>query len=198
MKKITKVSLLLVFVFINHVLSAQERTKTGFAFGAIPAVSFDSDLGFQYGGIVNLYHYGDGSNYPNYNHSLYLEMSRYTKGTGINRVMFDSEKLIPNIRTTVDVTYFTDQMLSFYGFNGYQSHYQENQIRQFYSKERNMFRAKADFQGDFILPNFGWVAGYSFYKFDIDTVNIDKLGLIQSDGRTLYQRYVKPELVDSE
>ncbi len=70
---------------------SQEKVKKGFGFGALPAVSFDSDLGFQYGAIVNLFHYGDGTNYPKYDHSLYLEWSRYTKGTGINRVMYDTE-----------------------------------------------------------------------------------------------------------
>lgn len=55
------------------------KIKKGFGFGAIPAVSFDTDLGFQYGAIVNLYDYGDGTIYPKYNHSLYLEWSRYTK-----------------------------------------------------------------------------------------------------------------------
>lgn len=40
---------------------SQEKVKKGFGFGALPAVSFDSDLGFQYGAIVNLFHYGDGT-----------------------------------------------------------------------------------------------------------------------------------------
>ncbi len=198
MRKTMQWIVLLLIISLTGTLYAQEKVKKGFGFGAIPAVSFDSDLGFQYGGIVNLYHYGDGSNYPNYNHSLYLELSRYTKGTGINRIMYDSDKLIPNIRTTVDVTYFTDQMLSFHGFNGYQSNYEPTQTRNFYSMERNMFRAKADFQGDFLLPNFGWVAGYSFYKFDIDSVNIDKLGIEHSAGGSLYQRYVDNGLISAE
>lgn len=46
--------------------------KKGFSFGALPAVSYDSDLGFQYGVLSNLYWYGDGSRYPAYDHSLYL------------------------------------------------------------------------------------------------------------------------------
>ena len=41
--------------------SLTTRVKTGWTFGALPAITFDSDLGFQYGGIVNLYYYGDGS-----------------------------------------------------------------------------------------------------------------------------------------
>lgn len=177
---------------------SQEKVKKGFGFGALPAVSFDSDLGFQYGAIVNLFHYGDGTNYPKYDHSLYLEWSRYTKGTGINRVMYDTEKLLPGIRTTVDVTYYTDQMLPFYGFNGYQTRYDEVEPRLFYSQERNMFRAKADFQGNFGDSDFGWVGGYTFYNFDIDSVNINKLDLAPVSGGSLYQRYVKYGLIGAE
>lgn len=190
--------LILSLIVCSVLVLSQEKIKTGFGFGAIPAVSFDTDLGFQYGGIINLFHYGDGSNYPKYNHSLYLEMSRYTKGTGINRLMYDSDKLIPGIRTTVDVTYFTDQMLSFHGFNGYQSIYDKNQSRLFYSMERNMFRAKADFQGNFGDSNFGWVGGYSFYNFEMDTVDIGKLGLTAEVGGSLYQRYIDKGLIANE
>jgi len=185
---------LLIGVFT---LNAQAPVKTGFGFGALPAVSFDSDLGFQYGAIVNLFDYGDGTAFPRYDHSLYMEWSRYSKGTGINRIMFDSEKLLPGIRTTVDITYLTDQMLSFHGFNGYQSKL-EDLPRLFYSQERNMFRAKADFQGNFGNSDFGWVGGYTFYHFQMDTVNIERLGLQPSEGGSLYQRYLKHGLISTE
>lgn len=193
-----KTNLLLITLLISGLsLSAQTPVKSGFGFGALPAVSFDSDLGFQYGAIVNLFNYGDGSAFPRYDHSLYLEWSRYTKGTGINRLMFDSEKLLPGIRTTIDITYLTDQMLSFYGFNGYQSKL-EDLPRLFYSQERNMFRAKADFQGNFGNSDFGWVGGYTFYHFQMDTVDIERLGLQASEGGSLYQRYLKHGLISDE
>lgn len=178
--------------------TAAEKIKTGLGFGALPAVSFDSDLGFQYGAIVNLYHYGDGSNYPGYDHSLYMEWSRYTKGTGINRLMYDSDKLLPGIRTTVDVTYLTDQMLNFYGYNGNQSIYDETATRSFYSYERNMFRIKADFQGSFGDSNFGWVGGYTFYDFAIGLVDYEKLGLAPDAGGSLYSRYIQKGIITPE
>jgi len=178
-----------------------KKVKKGFGFGALPAISYDSDLGFQYGALVNLYQYGDGSRYPKYDYSLYLEYSRYTKGTGINRFMYDSERLIPKVRTTVDVTYLTDQMMDFYGFNGYQSQYDvdlNKSTRHFYKNERNMFRIKADFQGNFGKSKLGWVAGYTFYNFAIDTVDIDKLGLAPVQGGTLFQRYVKNAVISAD
>ena len=32
-----------------------EVVKTGWTFGALPAISYNSDLGFQYGALVNLF-----------------------------------------------------------------------------------------------------------------------------------------------
>lgn len=193
-----KYTLAISLLFVALTLFSQQKIKKGFGFGALPAISYDSDLGFQYGALVNLYHYGDGLRYPKYDHSLYMEYSRYTKGSGINRLMYDSERLIPKVRTTVDVTYFTDQMMDFYGFNGYQSQYDaelSKSTRHFYKNERNMFRVKADFQGDFGESKLGWVAGYTFYNFAIDTVDIDKLGLEAVSGGTLFQRYVKNKVI---
>lgn len=193
-----KQTLVISLLLVALTLFSQQKIKKGFGFGALPAISYDSDLGFQYGALVNLYHYGDGSRYPKYDHSLYLEYSRYTKGTGINRLMYDSERLIPKVRTTVDVTYLTDQMMDFYGFNGYQSQYDADlskSTRHFYKNERNMFRVKADFQGDFGESKLGWVAGYSFYNFAIDTVDIGKLGLAAVSGGTLFQRYIEHNVI---
>lgn len=204
MVKINKLVLLSIILTLILTLTqvgfSQQKIKKGLGFGAIPAVSFDSDLGFQYGAVVNLYHYGDGSRFPKYDHSLYMEWSRFSKGTGINRIMYDSEKLIPKVRTTVDMTYMTDKMMDFYGFNGYQTSYDDSlskSTHHFYKNERNMFRVKADFQGSFGESKFGWVAGYTFYNFAIDTVNINKLDLQSATGGTLFQRYIKNGLISA-
>ena len=187
-----KLVLAISFVMTVSAVFSQQKVKKGLGFGALPAISYDSDLGFQYGALVNLFDYGDGTNYPKYNHSLYLELSTYTKGTTIARVRYDSEHLIPNIRTTLDVAYVPDQMADFYGFNGYQSIYDDNlneSYRNFYKNEKNTFRIKADFQGYFGESKFGWVAGYAFYNFKMDSVNIDKLDLPAVPGGDLFQKY---------
>ena len=82
----------------------KDKVKTGWNFGGLPILGYDSDMGFQYGVLANIYYYGDGSTYPQYFHSFYFEVSRYTKGTGINQFFFDSKKLIPKVRVTADIT----------------------------------------------------------------------------------------------
>ena len=96
----------------------EENVKTGFSLGGVPVVAYDSDIGFKYGALVNLYWYGDGSRYPMYDHSVYVEWSRTTKGNGINQITYDSDRLIPGIRSFFDFIYMTDKALDFYGFNG--------------------------------------------------------------------------------
>ena len=71
----------------------EEKIKSGFSFGAVPAVAYNTDIGFLYGAIVNLYWFGDGSRYPKFDHSVYLEWSRTTKGKGINQITYDTDKL---------------------------------------------------------------------------------------------------------
>jgi len=194
-----KITLFFCFYMVLSTVFAQQKIKKGLTFGALPAISFDSDLGFQYGALVNFYLYGDGSRFPKYNHSLYLELSTYTKGTSIARLRYDSEMLIPKVRTTVDISYVTDQLSDFYGFNGYQSIFNADLSKTthiFYKNERNMFRAKADFQGSFGESKLGWVAGYTYYNFAIDSVNVSKLGLHSVQGGALFQRYQQWGLIN--
>jgi len=122
-----KFKLLITFFLLISLMAFSQQTekekqiKTGWNFGLLPAVSYNTDLGFQYGGLVNFFNYGDGSSYPDYLHNIYLEISRYTKGSAIYRLAYDSEYLIKGIRITSDLAYLPDEAFDFYGFNGYQS-----------------------------------------------------------------------------
>jgi outer membrane protein assembly factor BamA len=169
-------------------VSAQEKkVKTGWKFGgALPAIAFDSDLGFQYGALVEFFNYGDGSKYPDYLDHTYTEISRYTKGSGIYRFMYESNHLIPGVHMTSDLSYLPDQASNFYGFNGYESVFNKDwmddklasppyRTRMFYRFQRNQFRFKNDFQGKLSGDHFKWSAGFAFQNFINSSVNIDKL-----------------------
>ncbi|HNY53687.1 MAG TPA: hypothetical protein PKJ27_09670 [Bacteroidales bacterium] len=57
----------LIFAFLIALPAAaqDEKARTGWKFGgALPAISFDSNLGFQYGALVEFYNYGKPSIYP--------------------------------------------------------------------------------------------------------------------------------------
>ncbi|KPK83142.1 MAG: hypothetical protein AMS27_13305 [Bacteroides sp. SM23_62_1] len=175
-----------------------DSVKTGWTFVPIPSTSYNRDIGFQYGAIVNFYNFGDGSRYPLYDHSLYFEYSRTTKGSGIAQFQYDSDRLIRGIRTALELNYLTEQGLDFYGFNGYQSLYNhafENDkdasyiSRMFFRQERKMIRIRTDFSGNIIEKKLKWFGGIEFYNNKIDTVNIDKLNKGKSEEEKL--PYVK-------
>jgi outer membrane protein assembly factor BamA len=211
-KKIIMLSSFLAFLVIVvsvEKAAAQDEVpiKTGWTFGALPAISYNTDLGLQYGGLVNLYYFGDGSSYPKYMHSVYAEISRYTKGSGVNRLFYDSEYLIPDIRVTADLSYFTEKALDFYGFNGYNSLYNasleddtnqdEYLSRMFYRHERNMFRFTLDFQGQLAGRELRWIGGIGLLNNSISKVDIEALndGQDQEDMLPdipgLYDRYLE-------
>ncbi len=189
--------------------------KEGFTFGLLPAVSFDADLGFQYGGLTNLYWYGDGSNYPDYNHSLYLEFSKYTAGSTLARFYYDSPSLLQGIRTTADITWFRDLAMDFYGFNGrdavYNKEWEDDQSplyksRVFYRHHRSMFRVMTNFKGNINSqqPAWNWMAGLVYFDFSIGSVDTDRLNknkdeddeLPAIDG--LYDKYIDWGLIRSK
>jgi hypothetical protein len=169
-------------------MSAQEKKeKTGWGFGgALPAVSFDSDLGFQYGALAEFFNYGNPSIYPEFLDHTYTEISRYTKGSGIYRFMYESNHLIPGVHMTSDLSYLPDRASQFYGFNGYDAVFNKNwtddklssdvyRTRMFYRYERNQFRFKNDFQGKLSGDHFKWSGGFAFQNFQNSSVDINKL-----------------------
>lgn len=187
------------FVCLAAIVFAQSEKKTelikkNWNFGALPTITFDTDLGFQYGALVDLYNYGDGTRYPKYNHKFYFEVSRFTKGSGINRFYYDSDQLIKGLQTTADVSFLSDQAYDFYGFNGYDAVYMADWVddtsddylsRMFYKYDRKLFRFKVDLQGKLIGEKFRWITGWNFQNFKIASVNIDKLNKGKDDNEKL-------------
>lgn len=210
--------LLFVFSFCVFSVFSQEKekeevTKDGLNFGALPTITYDTDLGFQYGALVNLYHYGDGTRYPSYNHSLYFEVSRFTKGSGINRFYYDSDKLIKGLQTSVDISYLSDQAYDFYGFNGYDAvvnplwfddESDDYVSRMFYKYDRKMFRFKVDLQGKLSGDKIKWAAGINLLDFKIGEVDLDKLNDgkegddLLPDVHGLYRKYVNNGILSAE
>jgi outer membrane protein assembly factor BamA len=177
----------LIALLVLSVSAQEKKPKTGWKFGgALPAVSFDSDLGFQYGALAEFFNYGNPSVFPEFLDHTYTEISRYTKGSGIYRFMFESNHLIPGVHMTSDLSYLPDRASTFYGFNGYESVYNKDwmddklsaplyRTRMFYRFERNQFRFKNDFQGKLSGNHLKWSAGFAFQNFENSSVNITKL-----------------------
>lgn len=190
-----------------------EKVKTGWNFGALPVVGYNSDIGFQYGALANFYQYGDGSVYPKYFHSIYLEISRTTKGSGVNQIFYDSEHLLKRLRVTADMSFLTEKALDFYGFNGFDAVYNADwtddskdtsiyRSRLFYKHERKLFRFMVDFQGKIGESNLHWLAGIAHLHVGTGPVDIERLNKGKSEPEKLpdipglYDKYVEWGIID--
>lgn len=219
MKKI--LLLIMVLFTFSVVLMAQQnqedppkKVKKGWNMGVLPSIAFDADIGFQYGVLTNIFNYGDGSKYPEYLHSIYLEAAYTTKKYGIFRFNYDSKYLIPNHRLTIDASYIPDAMCDFYGYNGYQSIYNTNwhnskkfdasegyRSRAFYKFRRDFLRVTGDIQGT-IQNNWKWNVGLGVLHYSVSPVNLTVLNRGQDadnvlpDIDELYDKYVKWKIFD--
>ncbi len=192
------------------------KIKKGWNFGGLPVISFDSDLGFQYGVLGSIYHYGDGSRYPEFDHRFYVEASWFTKGSGIFRFAYESDKLIKNIRLNFDISYNPDDAYDFLGFNGYEAVYNQDwtdqdaeayKTRAFYKLGRKMFKTRVDFAGHLAVKNLYWTAGLEYYDVKINSVDIDKYNKGKSEEDLLpsldslpglYERYQEWNLITAD
>ena len=174
-----------------------EIIKTGWNFGPLPVVGFDSDLGFQYGVCCDIFNFGDGSQYPQYKFKMNVEASTYTKGSSVLRSYGDFKNVIPDGKLFYDVAYFNAPKYGFYGFNGFASPYDPNRIvpasigndakSGFNFMSRNQFRALVSVQKK-ISGNLNWAAGIAYYHFSTATLDIDKFDAYKGQ-LTLYDMY---------
>ena len=181
-------------------LAAQENVKNeivkqGWNFGPLPVVGWDSDLGFQYGACVDIFNFGDGSNYPSYNYKMNLEASTYTGGSSLLRCYGDFKTLIPDGKLFFDCTYFNAKKFDFFGYNGYASPYNpdlllsvnplaDDATSAFYWMRRNQFRLVTSVQRR-ITGNLHWAAGFGYYNIQTGKVKIEGY----EDQVTLYDLY---------
>jgi len=176
----------MLLIFALPLTGQEKKEKTGWKFGgALPAITFDSNLGFQYGALAEFFNYGDPSVYPDFIDHTYTEVSRFTKGSGIYRMMYESNRFLGKTYLCVDLSYLPDKAYDFYGFNGYESVFNKNWMKDlddglyktgmFYRLERNQFRIKADLQGKISGENLKWGAGFAFQNFMLGSVDINRL-----------------------
>ena len=214
MNKFTKYGFAIALFFFSFAINAQEelaeitestekkeKTKEGFSFGLLPTISFDTDLGFQYGGLVQLYDYRKPAVYPDYRQMWKIEISRYTKGSGINQLYYDAKNVLPcNLRLVANLAYVTEQKLDFFGFNGYQSYFNPDFIdedshdyitRVFYGHQRKQFRFNSELIGHLPWENFYWLGGVGVFHTDVASVDRNKIDKHLPDVPTLYDEYVK-------
>ncbi len=202
-------TLVLVFFTISAFSQTPSSRQTNikkFTFGALPTILYNSDIGFQYGALVNFFWYGDqGARYPHFDNSLYVEFSRTTRGNQIIQTRWDARRLIPNARLLLDFQYFISRANPFYGFNGYSSKYDSdledsdlpNYISEmFYRYDHRNTHLKMNFQKNLQGKRLRVLAELTWQDISTNPVDVDHLNKGRKDEDKypdvpgLYQNYM--------
>jgi len=189
-----------------------KNIKQGLSFGVIPVLSYDADLGYRYGGVFNIFDYGKGSKYPDYEQYLFLRFTNSTKGTSQAQLLFDSEKIIPKTKLIFETSYLTDKLLDFFGFNGRNAVFLNEYInpknsayinKYFYAYDRKLLRIRLDFQKYIVGRKLRLLAGYTFNDFKINAINHQYLDIPKGencqlpDTVSLYEYYTNWGVIKS-
>ncbi len=198
MKKI--LTLLVAICTITSLYAQEEKkeiVKDGWNFGPLPCISYNSDLGFQYGICADIFNYKGV--FPDYRQRFYVEASRYTGGQTLIHGQFDSKYLIPGIRTTMSASWQYDPMFQFYGFNGLEPYEEARSSNKDarearYAYKRSMVRVLADFQGP-ITKNLSWIGGLSYWYYATNDITMKDY---DADKTLFYQMKAKGVFSDKE
>ena len=192
---------------LTNIKANKEVIKKGWNILPFPYLTFDADLGIEFGASSSFVNYGDGKIYPKYYHMIAVSASVYTKGSATLLFSYDSDHLIKGFKTKMDVAYLPDLAFDFFGYNGYDAVYNESwrtdgspdyRSRMFYKQKRKMLRVRTTFEHAILNSHFRWLTGFEFYSVKTSTVNIDRLNKDKKDNLLpsvdsvppLYDRYV--------
>lgn len=181
----------------------KEIAKSGWNVGLMPAFNYSTDLGFSFGALAQVFHYGDGSDYPNYRHKFMVNAMLYTKGAKQVTMNYDSKHLIPGYRVTADISYMDNPLYGFYGFNGAVSPYyagldlhkgadKQDGIA-FYANYQRQLRASLDLQGR-MADHLTWIGGAAYSWQSYSPVSLP----VYAASGSLYEQYLKEGLIPAE
>jgi hypothetical protein len=210
---------LTLFLFLPLSIFGQEEekrkteNKSRYSYGVIPALAFDSDLGFKYGAVVNLFDYGETKLPPHYVQYLFIKLTNTTKGTLNLQALLESETLINKAKVLAEASYLVDRKLDFFGFNGtnavYNRKFTEPESSEFknnffYAHHRNFLRLRFDVQKYLAGSKLRLLTGFTFNSYNISLAREerkDKVDNPNSDGfqhPTLFENYNKWGIIQSE
>ena len=157
----------------------------------LPILSFNSDVGLNYGGLVYLYYYGKHRRFfPNYKTRLYTELSSSVKGTQVARLQVDYKEVLKNFRGIVDVGFYRDAALPFFGFDDVIAG--RDRSLSYYRAFRSLTYAK---MGGFLklygeqFKLFGSVSLYRIIMDDVRQTDAELLFGKDSTVRTLFEDF---------
>lgn len=169
--------------------------RDGWSFNPLPIAGYDSDFGLMFGGYVDLNCFG--GLYPSYRHRFCAEVLVYSRHASAYTLEYDSQYLIPGIRTQAKVYFDDNPLYQFYGFNGsvldYDRNLNLNRDRgiAFYSYDRQYLNLQVELSGN-ISGHLSWTARPSFWQYRIRELNWNGY----DPDNTLFRQYRQAGLIE--
>lgn len=204
---------LAVSLFAGEPEKESKHLNKRFSFGALPSLSYDSDLGIKYGGTVNIFDYGKKNSRPHYNQYLFMKFTNTTKGTLNLQAILESESIIRKAKIIAEASYYRDKRLDFFGFNGTEAVYNKRftvpdnsdfRNEYFYAHKRNLLRLRLDVQKYLAESKFRLLTGFTFNGFNISATDGGQNTIDSNDESsntiqaTLYEDYVSWDIISPE
>jgi hypothetical protein len=131
-----------------------------------------------------------------------VRITNTTKGTLNAQALLESETLIPKSKVLAEASYFVDQELDFFGFNGANALYHKAFAESgeaffsdaFYSHHRSLLRLRFDVQKYITDSRFRFLSGFTFNRFLTEPVeNVENSA---GQTATLFGNYIDWGLID--
>ncbi len=189
----------------QEAIEKKPERKSHYAFGVIPSLTFDSDLGLKYGAVFNLFDYGENNLPPHYKQYLFVKLTNTTKGTLNLQALLESEKLINKAKVLAEASYLIDRKLDFFGFNGTDATYHKAFTEPergdfknsfFYAHHRSFLRLRFDVQKYLSGSKLRLLTGVTFKNYFTSPApkdNSSNNGLVSGavEKPTLFEKYIE-------
>lgn len=186
--------------------SDEKQDNKRFTWGIIPAAAFDSDLGFKYGAVFNLFDLGSHQKPPLFDQYLYIKLTNTTKGTLNAQAVFESKSLIKNATLILEASFLRDKKMDFFGFNGLNAIYNpaftnpskpDFAGKFFYAHERDLLRLRADLQKNLMDDKLRLLTGFMHNRFSISPA-MKKTAGSEQYGTSLFENYKTWNIIKAE
>jgi len=184
-KSVTLFLLGLALLIVGNVCAADSsEAREGWIVGGVPALGYNSDKGFNYGVVLELYNFGDGSRYPNYRHGIHAEWSKTTRGSTVGDLFVEVPGILgSDLRVTAHLKCLIQLLQPYYGLNGYQTPYKREYEKEgadeyinrvYYTTDRDLWQSAITVQGP-IRNHWNWVTGIGWFDIHVGPTQVEKI-----------------------
>ena len=194
-KELFFIWLLSYFICLNISFS-QDSLKGRVSYGGVPILSYDNDLGFRYGGVLNYFKYDDSSFH--YSENLFLRAFNTTNNSFQIQSIYETDHLLKKSKVFIEASYLNDRSYDFLGFNGGESKVNQSHIDEshpdyihhnYYKIHRELLRFRFDYQRYISSSRFRILSGITMNRYIIN---------LNDSLNSLYNDYLQHKLIDSE